>query len=61
MLAAPILIVNAISPTLFAMIVDRWGWHASQIVLVAMSAASFLAMEWMSRWYEARRKPAAAL
>jgi MFS family permease len=61
MLAAPILIVNAISPTLFAMIVDRWGWHASQIVLVAMSAASFLAMEWMSRWYEARRKPVAAL
>ena len=61
MLAAPILIVNAISPTVFAMIVDRWGWHVSQVVLVAMSAASFLAMEWMSRWYEARRKPVAAL
>jgi MFS family permease len=59
-LAAPILIVNAISPTVFAMIVDRWGWHASQIVLVAMSTASFLAMEWMSRWYNARRQPAAA-
>ena len=59
-LAAPILIVNAISPTAFAMIVDRWGWHASQIVLVAMAAASFLAMEWMSRWYRARRQPAVA-
>jgi predicted MFS family arabinose efflux permease len=59
-LAAPILIVNAISPTLFAMIVDRWGWHASQIVLVAMSTASFLAMEWMSRWYKARHQPATA-
>ena len=55
-LAAPILLVNAASPTLFAMIVDRWGWHSAQIVLVAFSAAAFLAMEWMSHWYEGRRK-----
>ena len=60
MLATPVLIVNAISPTVFAMIVDRWGWHAAQIVLVAVSASSFLAIEWMSRWYEARRRDARA-
>jgi len=58
MLATPVLIVNAISPTVFAMIVDRWGWHAAQIVLVAVSASSFLAIEWMSRWYEGRRRDA---
>ena len=60
MIATPILIVNAMSPTIFAMIVDRWSWHAAQVVLVVMSAASFLAMEWMSRWYEARRRDASA-
>jgi hypothetical protein len=51
-IATPILVVNAVSPTLFAMIVDRWGWHNAQIVLVAVAAASCLAMEVMSRWYE---------
>jgi MFS family permease len=55
LLATPILVVNAVSPTLFALIVDRWGWQAAQIVLVVVAAASFLAMEVMSRWYERRR------
>jgi len=55
MLAAPVLIVNAVSPTLFALLVDRAGWHVAQIALVAVSAASFVAMELMSRWYERRR------
>ena len=61
MLATPVLIVNAVSPTVFAMIVDRWGWQVAQVVLVAVSAASFLAIEWMSRWYEARRRDARAI
>ena len=55
LLATPILVVNAVSPTLFAMIVDRWGWHIAQVVLVAVAAASCLAMEVMSRWYERNR------
>lgn len=55
LLAMPILVVNAVSPTVFALIVDRWDWHAAQIVLVAVSAASWLAMEVMSRWYERNR------
>ncbi len=54
-LATPILIVNAASPTLFALIVDAWGWQAAQIVLIAAAAASWLAMEAMSRWVERRR------
>jgi sugar phosphate permease len=56
LLATPILVVNAVSPTLFAMIVDAWGWRVAQIVLVAVAAASFLAMEAMSAWYERRRR-----
>jgi hypothetical protein len=55
MLATPVLIVNAASPTLFAMIVDRWGWLAGQSALVAASAASCAAMELMSRWYRRSR------
>ncbi|NJN84353.1 MAG: MFS transporter, partial [Caldilineaceae bacterium] len=55
-LATPILIVNAISPTLFAMIVDRWGWDIARMVLIAIAAASFVAMEIMSTWYERRRR-----
>jgi MFS family permease len=56
LLATPILVVNAVSPTLFAMIVDRWDWHVAEIVLVVVAAASFLAMEVMSAWYERRRR-----
>lgn len=52
LIATPILIVNAASPTLFALIVDRWGWQVAQAVLVAAAATSWLAMELMSRWYE---------
>lgn len=55
-LATPVLIVNAVSPTLFAMLVDGLGWHAAQIALVAVSAASFVAIEVMSRWYERSRR-----
>jgi predicted MFS family arabinose efflux permease len=61
-IATPILIVNAASPTLFALMVDRWGWQAGEVVLIAAAATSWLAMELMSRWYErnARSKPARA-
>jgi MFS family permease len=55
LIATPILVVNAVSPTLFALIVDRWGWHTAQVVLIAVAAASCLAMELMSRWYERNR------
>jgi len=54
-LATPILIVNAASPTLFALLVDAWGWRSAQWVLVAAAASSWLAMEAMSHWVERRR------
>lgn len=55
MIATPVLIVNAVSPTLFALVVDRWGWAAAQAVLLTASGASCLAMELMSRWYRRKR------
>jgi predicted MFS family arabinose efflux permease len=55
LLATPILIVNAVSPALFALIVDRWGWPAGQVVLAAGAAASWIAIELMSRWYRRGR------
>jgi len=54
-LATPVLIVNAASPTLFALVVDGWGWHAGQIVLTAAAVASCGAMELMARWYRRSR------
>jgi MFS family permease len=55
-LATPILIVNAAAPTLFAMIIDNWGWQIAQLVLIVVSAAAWIAIELMSSWYERRRK-----
>ena len=59
-IATPILVVNAVSPSLFALIVDRWGWQSAQLALLACASASCLAMEMMSRWYERNCGAAAA-
>ncbi|MGE0876872.1 MAG: MFS transporter, partial [Burkholderiales bacterium] len=58
-IATPLLIFSAASPTVFALIVDGWGWRAGQVVLLAAAAASWIAMELMSRWYERNRGAAA--
>jgi hypothetical protein len=54
-IATPVLVVNAASPTVFAWIVDRWGWGTARLSLLASCSAAWLAMELMSRWYERRR------
>jgi MFS family permease len=54
-IATPVLVVNAASPTVFAWVVDRWGWGTARVSLLAGSSAAWLAMELMSRWYERRR------
>jgi hypothetical protein len=58
-IATPVLVVNAASPTVFAWIVDRGGWGTGRVSLLVGCAASWLAMELMSRWYERRRAAAA--
>jgi MFS family permease len=59
-IATPILVVNAASPTVFAWIVDRWGWRTARVSLLVSCSAAWVAMELMSRWYERRRGPVAA-
>jgi MFS family permease len=54
-IATPILVINAASPTVFAWIVDRWGWGPGRASLLVGCSASWVAMEMMSRWYERRR------
>lgn len=54
-IAAPVLVVNAASPTLFAFISDRWGWNVAEIMLLGCAAAAWISIEIMSRWYERNR------
>ncbi len=57
LIATPILLVNAFSPALFALIVDHIGWHNGFYVLLACSILTWIAIELMSRWYEGARNP----
>jgi MFS family permease len=57
-IATPVLVVNAASPTVFAWIVDRWGWNPGRVSLLVGCVAAWIAMELMSRWYERRRAAA---
>jgi hypothetical protein len=54
-IATPVLVVNALSPTVFAWTVERWGWGTGRLSLLVSCGASWLAMELMSRWYERQR------
>jgi predicted MFS family arabinose efflux permease len=58
LIATPVLVVNAASPTVFAWIVDRWGWGPGRVSLLVGCSAAWLAMEVMSRWYERQRAAA---
>jgi hypothetical protein len=59
-IATPVLVVNAASPTVFAWVVDRWGWGTARVSLLVGCSAAWVAMELMSRWYERRREAVAA-
>jgi Major Facilitator Superfamily len=55
-IATPILLVNAFSPAIFALLVDQFGWHTSLFALFGCAIATWIAIEVMSRWYEGARK-----
>ena len=50
-IATPILLVNAFSPTIFALLVDQFGWQISLYALFGCSIGTWIAIELMSRWY----------
>ena len=54
-LATPYLILAAVSPTAFALVVERWGYGAGEAVLLGAGLVSVLGMELLTRWY--RRRP----
>ena len=54
-IAMPVLVINAASPTVFAWVIDRWGWGPARVSLLVGASAAWLAMELMSRWYERHR------
>ncbi|HEY7547878.1 MAG TPA: hypothetical protein VH913_00020, partial [Hyphomicrobiaceae bacterium] len=51
LIATPILIVNAFSPAVFALLVDQFGWRVSLYALFGCAIATWIAIELMSRWY----------
>jgi len=55
-LATPYLVLAAVAPTAFALIVERWGYGAGEATLLGAGLVSFLGMELLTRWY--RRRPA---
>ncbi|MEZ5818464.1 MAG: MFS transporter [Hyphomicrobiaceae bacterium] len=50
-IATPVLFVSAAAPTIFAWIVDRWGWHTGHVAILASAIASMLCMETMAWWH----------
>src|SRR5215831_3987462 len=52
LIATPILLVNAFSPTIFALLVDQFGWQVSMYALFGCSVITWIAIEAMSKWYE---------
>jgi len=51
LIATPILLVNAFSPAIFALLVDQFGWQISIYALLGFSIATWIAIELMSGWY----------
>jgi predicted MFS family arabinose efflux permease len=54
-LATPYLLLAALSPAAFALIVERWGYGAGEAVMLGSGLVAFLAMEVMALWYRRRR------
>jgi hypothetical protein len=50
-LATPYLVVNAVAPFAFALIVDGWGYGAAAAALVAIGLLSAAGMEILAAWH----------
>ncbi len=61
LIATPILFVNAAAPTVFALLIDRFGWHTAELVLLGCATLSWFAIELMSRWYTAAQRRAGSV
>jgi len=50
-IATPVLLFNALSPMLFAFIIDAWSYRVGTWILLAIAIASTISMEFMAAWY----------
>jgi MFS family permease len=55
-LATPYLVLNAIAPMVFAIIMDRYGLGMATAVLLGASVAAVTAMEIMAAWYRGAQR-----
>ena len=55
-LATPYLLLAALSPAAFALLVEYWGYAAGEAALQGAGLVSFLAMEIMALWYRRQRR-----
>lgn len=53
-LATPYLLLAAVAPAAFALIVERWGYGAGEALLLVAGLLSVLSMEIMTLWYRRR-------
>lgn len=54
-LATPYLVLAALAPAAFALVVERWGYGAGEAILLGAGLVSVAGMEVLTRWY--RRRP----
>lgn len=55
-LATPYLLLAALSPAAFAVVVERWGYGVGEAIMLGAGLVSLLAMELMALWYRRRRR-----
>ncbi len=55
-LATPYLLLAALSPAAFALVVERWGYGVGEAIMFGAGLVSFLAMEVMALWYRRQRR-----
>ena len=55
-LATPYLLLAAVAPAAFAIVVERYGYAAGEAVLLGAGLFSFLGMEVMAHWYRRRQR-----
>ncbi len=55
-LATPYLLLNAVAPAVFAVMLDLWGYGVAEAAVLAVGVVSTIAMEIMSSWYRRRIK-----
>jgi predicted MFS family arabinose efflux permease len=53
-LATPYLLLAAIAPVAFAVVVERYGYNTGEAILFVAGLLSFLGMEVMAHWYRRR-------